>query len=80
MEGSETILFLEDEEIVRSLVCSVLQAQGYAVLEAGSGPETLRISSAHKGPIHLMLTYCAPSVARSEILFSTSTTSVPLSC
>jgi PAS domain S-box-containing protein len=56
MEGSETILLVEDEEIVRSLVCSVLQAQGYTVLEADSGPEALRISSAHKDPIHLMLT------------------------
>ncbi len=54
--GSETILLVEDEEIVRSLVCNVLQAQGYSVLEAESGPEALKISEAHEGRIDLMLT------------------------
>jgi len=54
--GWETILLVEDEEIVRGLVCSVLQAEGYKVLEAEHGTEALRISEAHGGPIHLLLT------------------------
>ena len=56
LAGSETILLVEDEEIVRSLISSVLQAQGYHVLEANHGAEAIRLSESHSGPIHLMLT------------------------
>src|SRR5207249_44095 len=55
-QGSETILLVEDEETIRSLMRSILQGQGYTVLEAGHGPEALQISENHAGPIHLMLT------------------------
>ena len=55
-QGSETILLVEDEETIRSLMRSILQEQGYTVLEAGHGPQALRISQTHSGPIHLMLT------------------------
>ena len=55
-QGSETILLVEDEEAIRSLMRSILQEQGYTVLEAGHGPQALQISQTHSGPIHLMLT------------------------
>ena len=55
-QGSETILLVEDEETIRSLMRSILQEQGYTVLEAGHGPQALQISQTHSGPIHLMLT------------------------
>jgi two-component system cell cycle sensor histidine kinase/response regulator CckA len=68
LTGSETILLVEDEEIVRTLVCSVLQAQGYNVLEADHGDEALRISESHLGPIHLMLTdIVMPEISGSEL-------------
>ncbi|HEX8295329.1 MAG TPA: ATP-binding protein [Chthoniobacteraceae bacterium] len=51
----ETILVVEDEEIVRELVCTVLADQGYHVLCAENGPEALRLSRAHSGPIDLLL-------------------------
>jgi signal transduction histidine kinase/DNA-binding response OmpR family regulator len=54
--GSETVLVVEDEEIVRSLTRQILQARGYAVLEAQHGPEALRVCELHKGEIHLILT------------------------
>jgi CheY-like chemotaxis protein len=40
--GSETILVVEDEDIVRSLACRGLREQGYHVIEARHGGEALR--------------------------------------
>jgi two-component system cell cycle sensor histidine kinase/response regulator CckA len=54
--GSETILLVEDEEAVRTIVSKILQNKGYTVLEAHHGPEALEICQAHEGPIHLMVT------------------------
>jgi PAS domain S-box-containing protein len=66
--GSETILLVEDEEIVRTLVRSVLQAQGYDVLEADHGDEAVRISGSHVGPIHLLLTdIVMPQISGKEL-------------
>jgi CheY-like chemotaxis protein len=56
LEGKETILVLEDEEIVRSLVRRVLGMRGYAVLEARSATEAAAIARRHAGRIHLLLT------------------------
>ncbi len=54
--GSETILVVEDEEIVRSLTREILESHGYVVLEAGSGTDALRFAEQHAGDIHLILT------------------------
>jgi signal transduction histidine kinase len=51
VQGSETILLVEDEEAVRSLLDEVLTSSGYRVLVAASGAEALRLSRAHSGPI-----------------------------
>ena len=53
---AETILVVEDEEIVRELVCQVLADQGYDVLCASNGSEGLRLSGAHAGQIKLLIT------------------------
>jgi PAS domain S-box-containing protein len=55
-QGSETILVVEDEDIVRQLVQEILQQCGYAVLVARNGEEALSISKRRKEPIHLMVT------------------------
>jgi two-component system cell cycle sensor histidine kinase/response regulator CckA len=54
--GTETILLVEDEPLVRSLAVSVLTKAGYTVLEASSGREALELARSHEGPIHLLLT------------------------
>jgi PAS domain S-box-containing protein len=54
--GSETVLIVEDEGAVRSLVRGVLEENGYTVLEAGGGEEALVISARHAGRIDLILT------------------------
>jgi PAS domain S-box-containing protein len=54
--GSETILLVEDEAAVRSLMRKMLAQQGYAMLEAPDGPAALEVASRHAGPIHLLLT------------------------
>jgi len=54
--GSETILLVEDEEIVRTLVHEMLEEDGYAVLAASNASDALELSDAHDGPIDLLLT------------------------
>jgi PAS domain S-box-containing protein len=55
-EGRETILLVEDEEVVRQIVQKILEKSGYEVLAAGDGSEALTICDRYPGPIHLLLT------------------------
>ena len=55
-DGAETVLLVEDEHVVRSLVRDVLERSGYAVLEAPDGASALELCSAHLGHIDLLLT------------------------
>jgi nitrogen-specific signal transduction histidine kinase/CheY-like chemotaxis protein len=52
----ETVLVVEDEENVRSLVRHVLEGQGYAVLEASGAREAMYVHENHAGRIDLLLT------------------------
>lgn len=54
--GNETILVVEDEDIVRHLVVFMMKSLGYRVLEASDGREALKIATHFEGPIHLVLT------------------------
>jgi PAS domain S-box-containing protein len=54
--GHETILLVEDEENLRRLARQSLETQGYRVIDAPDGASAMKISQAHKGPIHLLLT------------------------
>src|SRR2546429_950266 len=51
-QHSETVLLVEDEESVRSLVHRVMGAQGFQVLQASNGKEALSIGQEYPGPIH----------------------------
>jgi PAS domain S-box-containing protein len=56
LRGTETILVVEDETFVRSLIRRTLEPRGYSVLDAGSAQEALAIEKAYEGTIHLLLT------------------------
>jgi CheY-like chemotaxis protein len=55
-KGTETILLVEDEDIVRDLAKFVLKKLGYTVLEANGGTTAMRLARGHSGPIHLLIT------------------------
>jgi len=52
----ETVLVVEDEEIVRELVCEVLEDQGYNVICAPDGIEAMDAAAKFDGEIHLLVT------------------------
>ncbi|MGH7562673.1 MAG: response regulator, partial [Gemmatimonadales bacterium] len=53
--GSETVLIVEDEPAVRSIVHNVLGRLGYRVLDAADGEIGLALAARHQGPIHLLV-------------------------
>jgi two-component system cell cycle sensor histidine kinase/response regulator CckA len=56
LEGSETILLVEDAEMLRPLVAEVLRSYGYTVLTAADGVEAIELVERQPGPIDLLLT------------------------
>jgi len=56
LNGKETVLVVEDEEVIRNLAQRVLSEKGYRVLEARHGVEALDLCEHHTGPIDLVLT------------------------
>jgi two-component system, cell cycle sensor histidine kinase and response regulator CckA len=56
LHGTETILLVEDEEIVRKLVEAALKREGYQVLSASDAIEAIKMCEQHTGPIDMMLT------------------------
>lgn len=56
VRGSETVLLVEDEDVVRALVRRTLAGAGYRVLEASGPGEALEVASRHAGHIDLLLT------------------------
>jgi len=54
--GSETILLVEDEDLVRDLARHTLTGGGFTVLEAGHGAQARQVCVAYQAPIHLLVT------------------------
>jgi two-component system cell cycle sensor histidine kinase/response regulator CckA len=56
VQGTETILVVEDDVNLRELATQILAGRGYRVLAAGNGLEALRMSEEYDGSIDLLLT------------------------
>ncbi len=56
VDGTETILIVEDDEAVRELEAQILSSAGYTVLVAATEGDALRVSDGHEGTIDLLLT------------------------
>lgn len=56
LRGSETVLVVEDDEMLRNMAKEMLQGYGYKVILAKNGEEALKKAANHEFPIHIMLT------------------------
>jgi two-component system cell cycle sensor histidine kinase/response regulator CckA len=53
--GSETILLVEDEEMLRDLVKNVMVSKGYAVITASDGVEAVELYMLHKREVAIVV-------------------------
>jgi DNA-binding NtrC family response regulator len=66
--GSETVLLVEDEEMVRHLVRETLVRAGYTVMDTSDPLEARRLSASYRGTIHLLITdVVMPKVSGREL-------------
>lgn len=82
--GTETVLLVEDDEMVRKFVLRLLAQSGYQVLEAKTADDALRVCARREGRVDLLLTdivmpgmrgdelarRLAPSQARMKVMFT----------
>ena len=54
--GTETVLLVEDNDLVRNLACEMLQLAGYNVLTADGGENALHVFKQYQGQVDLLLT------------------------
>jgi PAS domain S-box-containing protein len=54
--GTETVLLVEDDDVVRAMTVEILTLLGYSILEAANGEEALQICKRYHGPIELLFT------------------------
>ena len=56
MRGCETVVLVEDEDMVRKLACELLEESGYRVLTANGGEQAIELFKAHEERIDLLIT------------------------
>ena len=67
--GTETVLVVEDESVIRNLVRNVLCGHGYTVFEAAAGEKAEVIFNAHSREIDLVVTdVVLPGVSGRELV------------
>jgi len=68
-QGWETILLVEDEEVIRKLLQKMLSQQGYNLLETCDGEDALRVFTRHRDSIHLVVTdVVMPNMSGTELV------------
>jgi two-component system, cell cycle sensor histidine kinase and response regulator CckA len=66
--GTETILLVEDDEMVRTLVRETLQRDGYKLLDAAEPMAARHIAEKYKGAIQLLITdVVMPKISGNEL-------------
>lgn len=55
LDGTETVLVVDDEQPLRLLMRAVLGYRGYQIIEAGSGEESLQVFATAPTPVSLVL-------------------------
>jgi len=53
--GTETIMVVDDEESLRTVIVDLLSQLGYRMLSAANGEDALRLAGEYSGQIHLLL-------------------------
>ena len=71
LRGSETILVVEDEPVLRRLTCRILAGYGYDILEAADPEKAVRTARDCDGPIQLLLTDVVMPVMNGQQLYAT---------
>jgi hypothetical protein len=56
LEGDETILLIEDADLLRPTVVELLESYGYTVIAAANGAEAVMAAERYTGEIDLLLT------------------------
>ena len=56
LQGSETVLIVEDQTDILEVACDFLSEKGYKVISADTPCKALIKAKEHQGPIHLLLT------------------------
>ena len=57
LKGTETVLVVDDDPMMRKMTCALLDRAGYQTLSASGGPEALGVLETHAGaPIQLVIT------------------------
>jgi PAS domain S-box-containing protein len=79
--GTETVLLVEDEASVRSLVRTMLEMLDYKVLTATQGEDAVELADAHAGVIHLLVTdVVMPGINGRELSESLRATRPEMKC
>ena len=56
LNGTEAILLVDDDAMVRDIVGRMLRRHGYTVIEACDGMDAINAAGKHDAPIHLVVT------------------------
>jgi CheY-like chemotaxis protein len=55
LDGTESLLVVEDEAPVRDVICRALRSRGYTVLEGRNGEDAIDAATRFNAPIHLVI-------------------------